>query len=200
MTEEMRINLTPQGYIRMMFEETKDGKFNLTDCSIFKNQESITFELNWTKDDAEMIERKYSLLTAALNRIGCLHDQLEDKENREKLLSESDLDVWNTYVCPFEPFEDDDIIDEIYDRVISGEVSEDEKTIWKRYCIWREEQSQKRIPFNRRSALNMIIRAARYERLISIHAPDVVVIEEGRCLAEEMILYYFGKEEPLVLN
>ena len=200
MTEGMRINLTPQGYIRMMFEETKDGKFNLTDCSIFKNQESITFEWNWTKDDAEMIERKYSVLTAALNRIGCLHDQLEDREIREKLLSKSDLDVWNTYVCPFESFEDDDIINEIYDRVISGEVSEDEKTIWKRYCIWREEQSQKRIPFNRRSALNMIIRAARYERLISIHAPDVVVIEEGRCLAEEMILYYFGKEEPLVLN
>jgi hypothetical protein len=44
----------------------------------------------------------------------------------------------------------------------------------------------------------MITRAMRYERLISVNAPEVVITEEGRCLAEEMVLYYFGKEEPIV--
>ena len=64
--------------------------------------------------------------------------------------------------------------------------------------MWNEEQSQKRIPFNRRSCADLITRASRFERLISLGAPEIVVTEEGRCLAEEMVLYYFGKEEPIV--
>jgi hypothetical protein len=64
--------------------------------------------------------------------------------------------------------------------------------------MWNEEQSQKRIPFTRRSCADMITRAKRYEKLIRLGAPEIVVTEEGRCLAEEMVLYYFGKEEPIV--
>ena len=56
----------------------------------------------------------------------------------------------------------------------------------------------KKIPFNRRSVADMITRAARYERLIELGAPEIVVTEEGRCLAEEMVLYYYGKEEPII--
>ena len=44
----------------------------------------------------------------------------------------------------------------------------------------------------------LITRARWYERLIAFGAPEMVVAEEGRCLAEEMVLYYFGKEEPIV--
>ena len=36
------------------------------------------------------------------------------------------------------------------------------------------------------------------EKLISLGAPEIVVTEEGRLLAEEMVLYYFGKDEPIV--
>ena len=64
--------------------------------------------------------------------------------------------------------------------------------------MWREEQSQKRIPFNRRSSADMIQRARQYEKLISLLAPENVVTEEGRYLAEEIVLYYAGKEEPIV--
>jgi hypothetical protein len=59
-----------------------------------------------------------------------------------------------------------------------------------RYCAWREEQSRHRIPFNGRSSANMIDRARRYEWLLYKRAPIAVVLEEGRCLAEEMVLYY----------
>ena len=73
-----------------------------------------------------------------------------------------------------------------------------EEYLLKQYYMWKEEQSQKRIPFNRRSCADMITRAARYERLIELGAPVIVVTEEGRCLAEEMVLYYYGKEEPII--
>ena len=38
----------------------------------------------------------------------------------------------------------------------------------------------------------------RYEKLIRMGVPEIVITEEGRCLAEEMVLYYFGKEEPVI--
>jgi hypothetical protein len=81
----------------------------------------------------------------------------------------------------------------IQERGRYGDLIEEEEKLWKQYCMWEEEQSQKRIPFNRRSSVKLIERAMRYEKLISMGAPELVVTEEGRCLAEEMILYYSVK-------
>ena len=216
MTEQMRNDLTPQGYIRHMFAETQNGRFTVR----YKNpdnrfiEEERIFEVNWTADDAEELEEKYNMLTFALARIGRIHDQLEDEESRKKLLSESDLEVWNIYVRRFEPMEVNwlefypippcepheltALILGIQERGRYGDLIEEEERLWKQYCMWEEDQSQRRIPFHRRSSVNLIERAMRYERLISIGAPEIVVTEEGRCLAEEMVLYYFGKEEPIV--
>ena len=216
MTEQMRNNLTPEEYIRHMFSETEDGKFTLIyeDLDGECVEEERIFELNWTADDAEELQRKYSMLVGALRRIGQADDQLESEENRKKLLSEYDLDVWNTYVRPYEPMEVDwdelypippceaheihALVWDIYERGRDGDLIEEEQKLWKQYCMWEEEESQKRIPFCRRSSKYLIMRAMRYEKLIGIKAPEVVIREEGRCLAEEMALYYFGKDEPIV--
>ncbi len=210
MNEKMRNDLTPQGYIRHMFAETENGKLKIRYADF---NEEITYDLNWTEDDVEETVQRYNLLTSALARIGRIHDELEDEENRRKLLSEADLEIWNTYVRPYEPMEVNwdelypippcephelmDLIQAIHERSQDGDIIEEEELLWKQYCMWREEQSQKRIPFNRRSCANLISRAARYERLISLDAPEIVVTEEGRCLAEEMVLYYYGEEEPI---
>jgi hypothetical protein len=195
----MRNNLTPQDYIRQLFRETKDGKLSITYAPFIGKPETSTYQVNWTEVDVEEIVHRYNLLTFALARIGQLDDQLEDKAIRGKLLSVGDLEIWNTYICPYEPFECDlSIVEEIHERAQLGDLFEEEEELWKRYCIWREDQSRKRIPFNRRSSADMIQRARRYEKLISLHAPEIVVTEEGRCLAEEMVLYYAGKEEPII--
>jgi hypothetical protein len=210
----MRDALTPQGYIRQMFRETQDGKFPITYYSFIGEPETITYQVNWLEDDVELIIQKYNLLTFALARIGRLHNQLEDEQSRNKLLSEDELQIWNTYVKPYEPMvvdweqlypippcEPDELmplIHEIHERGKFGDLIEEEEKLWKQYCMWREEQSRQRIPFDRRSSANMIERARRYEKLISMNAPEVVVTEEGRCLAEEMVLYCAGKEEPIV--
>lgn len=214
MTRERRDDLTPQGYIRQVFRETQDGKLSITYYPFIGEPETITYQVNWTEEDAEQIIQKYNLLTFALARIGRLHDQLEDEQSRNKLLSEDELQIWNTYVKPYEPMVVDweqlypispckpdelmSLIQEIHERAQFGDLIEEEEMLWKQYCMWREEQSQKRIPFDRRSAANMIQRARRYEKLIRMNAPEVVVTEEGRSLAEEMVLYYAGKDEPIV--
>lgn len=199
MTREMRSDLTPQDYIRHMFQETKDGKLSITYYPHIGEPEILTYPVNWSEDDAEEIVRKYDLLTLALARIGQHGDRLDDRATREKLLRAEDLEIWNTYICPDEPFACDlSIIEEIHQRAQLGDLFDEEEELWKRFCMWREEQSQKRIPFHRRSSANMIQRARRFEKLIRLHVPEMVVTEEGRCLAEEMVLYYAGEEEPIV--
>ena len=214
MTREMHDDLTPQGYIRQMFRETQDGKLSITYYPFIGEPETITYQVNWTEEDAEQIIQKYNLLTFSLARIGRLHDQLEDEQSRNKLLSEDELQIWNTYVKPYEPMVVDweqlypippcepnelmPLIQEIHERAKFGDLIEEEEKLWKQYCMWREEQSQKRIPFDRRSAANMIQRARCYEKRIRMNAPEVVVTEEGLGLAEEMVLYYAGKDEPIV--
>lgn len=215
-TDNTRRDLTPQGYIRRMFTATNDGKFTV-ECKEreygFEDYEK-TFYVNWTEEDAQKVVEKYNLLTFALARIGRLHDQLDNEQNRKKLLSESDLEIWNTYVRPYEPFEVNwdelypippcepnelmSLIEQTHDRAYCGDIIEEEELLLKQFLMWREEQSRKRIPFNRRSSANLITRAARYEKLISLGAPEIVVTEEGRCLAEELVLYYFGKDEPII--
>ena len=215
MTEQMRSDLTPQGYIRHMFAETENGRFTVGYKNPDNNfvEEERIFEVRWTADDAEEIEERYNLLTFALARIGRIHNQIEDEESRRRLLSKSDFEVYNTYVKPYEPMkvnwdelypippcEQDELmwlIHDIHERGMYGDLIEEEEKLWKQYSMWKEEESQKRIPFNRRSCANMIERAMRYERFISMGAPEIVITEEGRCLAEEMVLYYFGKDEPI---
>lgn len=216
MNRHLRNDLTPQGYIRHMFAETENGVFTV-ECENPGNdffEEGRSLRVNWTAEDAEQTVQRYNLLTSALARIGRLHNQLKDEESRKKLLSEADLEVYNTYVQPYEPMEVNweelypippcepselmSLIQEIHERGRYGDLIEEEELLWKQYCMWNEEQSRKRIPFNRRSCADLITRASRYERLISLGAPEVIVTEEGRCLAEEMVLYYFGKEEPII--
>ena len=105
MTEEMRNDLTPQGYIRQMFRETADGKLAITYYPFAGEPETRTYEVNWTAEDAEQIVSRYILLTNALVRIGRLHDKMEDNADWYRLLEEADLEVWNTYVQPYEPME-----------------------------------------------------------------------------------------------
>lgn len=197
MTEEMRSKLTPQEYIRQLFKETKDGRLSITYYPYIGEPETLTYNVSWTENDAEQIIAKYDLLTSALTRIS----RAARVENMEltDLLTDEDLKVFNTYVRPYEPFEVDlTVIDDIKERAKLGDITEEEEELWKRYCMWNEEQSQTRIPFNRRSSADMIMRARRYEALVGVNAPKAVVNSEALSLAEEMVLYYAGEEQPIV--
>ena len=197
MTEEMRSKLTPQEYIRQLFKETKDGRLTITYYPYIGEPETLTYNVSWTENDAEQIIAKYNLLTSALTRIG----RAARVENMEltDLLTDEDLKVFNTYIRPYEPFEVDlTVIADIKERAKLGDITEEEEELWKRYCMWNEEQSQTRIPFNRRSSADMIMRARRYEAFVGVNAPEAVVNSEALSLAEEMVLYYAGEEQPIV--
>ena len=112
------------------------------------------------------------------------------------MLSPELVEVWNTYIREFdEEFDAGEInLDEIYAMRESGaELSEEEHDALDRHYEWFEEQCLKRLPKKVYSPMHLVNRAQRYEYLISCNAPKTVINEEGRCLAEEMLLYYAVK-------
>ena len=154
MDVKMRNDLTPQGYIRRMYAETQDGKCTVEYENPYNGfcSEKRTFFVNWTEADAEETVQRYNVLTSALARIARLHDQLKDEENRTKLLSQSDLEIYNTYVHPYDPMEVDwdelypispcepselmTLIQEIHERGMFGDLISEEELLWKQYCMW----------------------------------------------------------------
>lgn len=200
MDEKTRRECTPQEYIRKLFSETQDGKLRINYFSFFDGNYSLDYRMNWTKQDAEAVVEDYNELTAALTRIGELHEELEDEENRTKLLTTKELAAWLTYILPFEPFEVDmDVIGELYSRMEGDSLEEEEYELLERYHQWFVENSHKRLPSDQWCPAQLINRARRYEKLIEMKSPEVVINEEGRCLAEEMVLYSHCKKK-LVLD
>lgn len=197
MTEEMRKELTPQQYIRQLFSETKDGKLKITYHYPFDIEEpyTITYEMDWSEADAEAMVQRYEDLETMLRKFGELQTELEEEEGRQKLLTPEELKTWEIFIRPFSPFEvDESVIAELYFRGEYDSLDDDENDLLERHFWWQERNSLARLPFLRRSPTNMILRARRYEKLVSMDAPEAVIQEEGRWLAEEIVLYYCGPQ------
>lgn len=193
MIDGKRLSTSPSQHIRNLFAETKDGTLNITYYPELEEPYKLAYNVNWTAEDAEKLVCEYEELTTSLEEIGKVHNELDNKEARERLLTKEALAVWETYIKPFEPFEVDlDIIGELYYRCEYDQLSDEEYELLERHHDWFEDNSLLRLPRLRRSPKYVMNRAQRYEKLASLNAPAMILEEEGRCLAEEMILYYYG--------
>lgn len=198
MTQDMRTELTPQQYIRQLFAETKDGKLAITYHYPLDIEEpyTITYTMDWTEKDMEIMEQRYESLSAMLRKFGTLQTELQEEGKRKALLTMEEQKVWNAFIQPFSPFEvDESVIEELYFRGEYDSLDDDENELLERHWWWRERNTLERMPFLRRSPTGMILRARRYEKLVGWNAPEIVIQEEGRWLAEEMVLYYHGPQE-----
>jgi uncharacterized protein (DUF1810 family) len=111
-------------------------------------------------------------------------------------LSSNELEVWDTYIRPFEPFEVDlDIIADLHFRSETDSLEDEEYELLERHHDWFVANSHQRLPFDRWCPAHLINRAQRYEKLIELKAPECIVTQEGRFLAEEMVLYYHCKKK-----
>ena len=183
-------------YILELFNATKDGKVTITEYTDIEGPYDREYEVDWIYEDAMKVVEKYEALTDALSKIGKLHDELENEEKCRTLLTDEEICVWKTYICPFEEFEvDQELLAELYDRRKCGDqLSDDENDILEHHYEWFNEQSLKRLPIERCSPMHVVNRAQRYEYLVSVNSPEIVIGNEGRCLAESLVLYYCGKK------
>lgn len=195
MNENNRWTKVSGQYIRDLFAATRDGKLAIIYYDSFGAGEPLTHPMEWTAADAEDVARRYDSLVRILTRFGELHDALQDPARREQLLSPEERTVWETYLAPFEPFEvEEAVVGELFMRGEFDQLSEEENALLERYGEWRDRESLKRLPYRGRSPADVLLRARRYERLVSLNASAALINDEARCLAEEMVLYYGGKK------
>jgi uncharacterized protein (DUF1810 family) len=197
MKVDVRRELPPQKFIRQLFAETKDGRVSIEYTPFFDEPYTMTYEMDWTADDVENLVQRYDALTAALTRIGKLHKVLDEDANRKRFLTPQEQLVWDTYIRPFDPFDGD--LDEVADLEFFSEtetLTEEEQAILDRHYAWYEANCLQRLPVVKCTPTRVINHAQRYERLVSLNAPVVVIDEEGRNLAEQLALYYHHVQKP----
>jgi hypothetical protein len=193
MIDEKRLETTPIQHIRNLIDSIKDGKLTVTYYDPIDPPYSRVYNVSCKAVDADEIISKYEALVQALVAIGAAHEKIETGAKAEDVLTPEQLEVWNTYIRDFdEKFDAGEYdLDIIYDmRECGAELNDEEHEVLERHYEWFEEQCLGRLPKKVYSPMLLINRAQRYEYLISYNAPKCVIDEEGRRLAEEMILYY----------
>ena len=194
---EMRRELCPQAFIRQLFAEMEDGKVSIEYEPFFEDPYTMTYEMDWTAEDADHLVQRYDDLTAALAHIGNHYEELQEEENRNQLLTQEQQAVWDIYIRPFDPFDGD--LAEVAELELRSEtdtLTEAEQALLDRHYQWYADNSLQRLPVVKCAPTRVINRARRYMRLISLNAPKILIAEEGRCLAEELALYYHMVQKP----
>lgn len=193
MKNQQRFHVNHAKYIRELFKSTKDGKMPITYYpDNGEGEKTYYYPVTWTADDLEDVIEKFDALKAALTKIGALHHEIEnDTKKRQELLTPYELEVYETFIKPFDPFRvSESYVGELHLRAEGETLSDEEYDLLEEHYLWRENESLKRLPFNRTTPYHFVLRAQRYETLVAIGAPEIIANEEARCLAEEMILYY----------
>lgn len=196
MINETRLNTTPIQHIRNLFESIKDGKLTITYCDPVEPSFDKTFDVSCTVSDVEEFILKYETLTKSLEAIGKAHKLVDKGANPEDVLTPEQMLVWNTYVRAFDENFDSgefDLEELCLKRKSGDELSDAENELIENYYKWFEAQVLKRLPKKEYSPILLFNIVQKYEFLISFNVPKVLIDEEARCLAEEMILYYYAK-------
>ena len=174
-------NRKPSFYIKAMFDNTDaDGKVYIPiwpttdpDESIYEKDGYLEIEMNWkTKKDFKTAEDAFKALMASLQRIAAVYDKLgKTIKKNATILSEEDLAVWKTYLRPIKT--EFGYPEEFYDAA--------EKRLGRRLA-----------------SADVMERAWRTCRLISLGAPAVIVNHEAGILAQTLVVNMFGKSVTYV--
>ena len=197
MNVEERRSLTPQAFLRQLFAETRDGRVSIEYDPFFDEPYTMTYEMDWNEEDVRQLVQHYDALVAALTRIGKQHEALEEEANRKEFLTPGEQLVWDTYLRPFAPFDGDLAeVAELEFRSETETLTEEEQALLERHYEWFEANCLQRLPVVKCAPTRVINRARRFERLVSLNAPAIIINEEARSLAEELALYYHHVQKP----
>ena len=194
-----RQGTSPVQHIRNLMNSIKDEKLTITyydPLEPSKSSYTETYDVSCTAADADEFVSKYEALASALEAIGKVHEKLDSGVKAEDVLTPDQVAVWNTYICGFYKDFDagDHNVDELFAKLENGyELSDEEQKVLKRRDEWFEEQCLKRFHKRGYPSKFLVNRAQRYEFFVKLNAPKIILDEEGRFLAAEMILYYGAK-------
>ena len=142
---------------------------------------------------AEVIKKRYSALIGSLTRIADAGDKLgKTVDENIKILSAEDLRVWDIYISFANGYPHTEQMEVIFDKTDIGEklTDEEEKLLEEHDAeLGRESAARlKKISMRPVSGYSVIIRAKRVCRLLELGAPDIVVKEEEKLLAQALVI------------
>ena len=137
-------------------------------------------QMNWNEADLAEAVQRYESLYGALEKISQVQpDSCPDA------LPEDLKPIWQTYVRDFEAGKID--MEEIFDAAASAE----EQERYKAYCQAVQAESEDRVGQNI-AAYDLVIRAKRVCKLMSVKAPAAVIDHEAGLLAQAMVVHNYG--------
>ena len=194
MIDEKGLKTTPVQHIRNLIASIKDGVLIFTWYDPIDSLCRLAYDVSCTANDIDEVISRYEALVQTLEAISAAREKFDNGGNPKEVLTAEQFSVWDTYVRDFdETFDSGEYdLDIIYEMSKCGApLSDEEQYLLERHYEWLETQSLKRLPKRAYSPMNLILRAKRYEYLVSHKAPKSVIDEEGRGLAEEIILYNY---------
>ena len=190
--------LSAEELIEKMFERTDaDGVLLLPAFFADEQEEAETLRCvmdRKTPDDCQAVMQEFRALREAIERIaqvsdsdGCL------KDAAYAALPEAQKQVFNVWLRPFPSDREFDTgwIFELSERL--DEASPEEEAYYDRFHAARDTECRRRLGDNA-FAYRAVIRAMRYHRLLTLHAPDFILQSEGRALAAALTLLRCCKE------
>ena len=229
--DEAYISLTPVDCINAMFSHT-DGEGNLR-IPVWPNEtDDINEEttawldcvMTWDAGGRNDLIAAYEELFAALKTIADVSDRLgETREENEGILSGKLLDVWDTYIRPFDLGDIDyDTVMDIEERMDAAKlaglfeddayengedifwrgeektvVTAEEVALYNQYVAAVHSDAERRLD-RTLAAYDVIIRAKRVRKLMSLHAPDIILNSEAKLLAQAIAVNAFAESAELV--
>ena len=174
-------------YVRIMFDESRDGELIAGDAD-----NRFDYPVDWDEQTANELAQQCSTLVGYLT---ALSHQFEKMRNETRHLTKEQMDVWNTYLCPFPRHNlDMEALQSIWEKFETGEpVTEEEQALSDQYVHWFEENALARLPVKCCDPIRLINCARRYSKLVRLNAPSVVQENEAKRFAEEFVLYHCMK-------
>ena len=192
--------LTPAGRINVMFAQTDlDGTLVLPiwpyDDSDDTGNEKLVVKMAWDEEGKEELKEECEKLCKSLKSIAEVYKKLgTTEEYNRKLLSEEDFKVWKTYIRAFDTGDvDADEVFDVMEGIEAGTVvrCEEDEELCARYAeaVYADSESRLDRPL---AAYDVVIRAKRLCRLLSLHAPTKVEKNEETLLVQAMAVNRFG--------
>lgn len=189
MNHDHFLSVSGADYIRAMFANTKDGILTLGDEEYVEK-----IPLDW---DEETMEEMVSIYEELVSDLTGLAENHKVWEHSMEGLPLGLLGAWLTFMKPYPEYADDS--DKLFFLSMKAELHEEmtpeEEQQLDAWRTWMEEQALTRMPYNRCNPASLIQRARRYEKLVALKAPQIVLNNESRHLAEELVQYYCLTEE-----
>jgi hypothetical protein len=180
-------------YILEMFQNTKDSTLTFPPHYI----ESGPFTLRWEQDDAMRTAIECDRLLTHLRLIGEVFDELKPtRQENERILSPTLLEVWDIYVRPLDVGKLDRArasgIQTLKD--LGRPIPREDWIYLQKFRQAELFSAMKRLPYGGIEPSELIRRGYRYTKLVSLDAPAIIMRNEARLFARAYALYLWAED------